>query len=398
MLGVGQIGSAIGRIGIATPPKGGVPAGFGFMTDETGAFLTDEKAARLIGQFRADTGAPLREVFASKGITYGTSIQSDARMAKAGLADFIRETVDLYVPGIHFMPANIQPSQGVFSTTMATSFLNRVAADEKAWRLHVLLYPAKDPAWVSSYLTSGNWQQYITDHMTAIANIPGAQTATNIDVVNELMSAEFVANNGFRPYPLYNVAGPSFVPFAFQKAAELFPGIPLAYCHDASEQLARSYDKQQAVYILDALESAMTAGAPISIFNMQAHLSLARPFNAPELRWFAKKLTEDLGLSLMVGELDARSGYNATFFPSALRPEDYPSVAAFDQALADLTGAFVDTIMPFVSDQFFSWTVSDIDHSWEAPPQPEGERPCLWDVNFQPKPMYDRVRHAIVER
>jgi GH35 family endo-1,4-beta-xylanase len=335
----------------------------------------------------------------SKGLLFGAAIQADDHISTAGpdgrgtLADFIRENVALYVPGIAFLPEHIQPEEDVFTLELANEFVARAKADQKAFRIHCMLYPNHEPDWVKTAITPSNWRQKLDRHFEAIASVFGADEAVNIDVVNELISANYPDTNGYKPNPWFLASGTEYVSYAFKKAKKCFPNVPLYWCHDQTEQLTDSFHVNLTKHILSAIENALRAGAPISGYNMQGHLELRLGFDAARLKSFLTDLTQNLGLDVIIGELDCRTGYVFGEQIDTPMPSDY-SIADYDNASADLISQFLDVALPFVKHgggkQIITWGLCDIDNSWKEDRKkgtPQGERPLPYDINYKCKPM-----------
>ncbi|SIR11566.1 Endo-1,4-beta-xylanase, GH35 family [Rhizobium sp. RU20A] len=349
----------------------------------------------------------IASVAKAAGITYGVAIQSDRRLGKIPpsgeetLADFIRAHSELYVPGIAFLPEHFQPKEGYFSTAMASAFIKRAEADNKQFRVHCMLYPGHDPSWVHSQLNKDNWREILDLHFDGIAAVPGVQQAVNIDVVNELMDANEVYTNGYRPNSWYKAAGgPEYITYAFKKARSLFKDTPLYWCHDHTEQITDGYHILQVRFMLNALERALKAGAPIDGYNMQGHLQFRLGFDERQLNNFLSDLTRNLGLKIIIGELDCRTGYVIGRQTDTRLPDQY-SPSEYDQKAADLVKRFLGVSLPFVRDtgrQLITWGIADIDSSWgpgTAQNIPQNERPLPFDAKFRPKLMYAAMLAAL---
>lgn len=362
-----------------------------------------------------DTDSPLGEqkkiaaAARAAGITFGVAIQSDTRISKPGpegkgtLADFIRENSELYVPGIAFLPEHFQPKEGYFNVGMANAFIKRAKADRKQFRIHSMLYPGHDPSWVYQAVNRDNWREKMDLHFEVMAAVPGIHDCVNLDVVNELMEANQKDTDGYRPNAWYKAAGgPDYVTYAFKKARSLFKDKPLYWCHDHTEQITDGYHVRQVAYVLAALERALEAGAPIDGYNMQGHLQFRLGFDEKRLRDFLKDLTSNLGLKLIIGELDCRTGYIIDRQTDTRLPKDY-SAEEYDSKAADLVERFLNVSLPFVKDtgkQLLTWGIADVDNSWEpgtAQNIPVNERPLLFDYSFRPKPMHEAVRTSLLE-
>jgi endo-1,4-beta-xylanase len=207
--------------------------------------------------------------------------------------------------------------------------------------------------------------------------------------------------DGYRHNAWYNAVegdAPAYISYAFTKARELWPQTPLYFCHDHTEQITDSYHNRHTTNIPHCIEACLERGAPIDGFNQQGHLTYRLGFNATKLRGFLSDL-RSLGLDIIIGELDARTGH------ADLDPPDYPAPEAFTAAGYDAIGAdlirrYLGVALPFVAEsgkQLLCWGLSDLDHSWANPPNPTGERPLPWDASYAVKPQYHAIRNALLE-
>lgn len=318
-----------------------------------------------------------------------------------GLLDLLTTQADVWTFDNDFQPAAIQPEEGVFNLAPAAAAIARARAAGKAWRLHSLVYPTHDMPWINeTTLTAGTYRAIIDAHVDAIASIPGVETALDIDVTNELFDGLNTLPGGYRPNPWYTASepgtvadsspvagifdGPDWVAYLFLKARATFPTTPLYLCHDQTEQITSGYHVAHNANILNFLEKGLAAGLPIDGLNMQAHLSLTRGFDAPKLRAFMGAV-KALGLRIMIGELDCRTGDDSF---ASYSTDDY------DRRCAGLIRRFLDVALAFLEpgDAVVSWGLSDIRHPWT-----QGERPLPFDVFHQPKHHYAAIRDALKE-
>jgi len=368
---------------------GGAPAGFSWMTDETGALLTDEWGAGLyaLGEPTFASSAAIAEIASSRNILFGAAFDVSEYNSDAPYAALLNAESNIYGVGSDMKPAVTQPSQGVFDFTRADAFAARAALDEKPFRLHLLNYPAKELPWMTDEVcNAATWQGLIDAHFEAYAARPWAQSVTSIDVTNEIMDGEEAnPRNGFRDTVWYRAGGPGWVTYMFQKARALWPNTPLYMCHDRLEQLTDGYGQRQAAWFLQMLENQLNAGAPITGVNFQCHLSFRLGFDAKRLRDFCEDI-KSLGLKIMIGEFDVRTGNVGQFVPS-----NY-TVTEYDRQGALLARQVWDVLLPEVDGgEVLVWGLTDNHNSWEA-----GERPCLYDESNVKKPLYDEVRNAFL--
>jgi endo-1,4-beta-xylanase len=354
----------------------------------------DERHVQPAAGFSA--AAELRSIAAAKGICFGAALPpADKLAANPDYAALLRREAAIYVADTDMQPSRIQDVEGVFTFAAADGFAARALSEGKRFRLHQLLYAVRDMAWVNTTtVNAGNWRQKIDAHFEAVAARWWAQLAVNIDVVNEIMDAAETATGGYRPNTWYQAAGgPAYLTYAFQKARTLWPQTPLFVCHDHTEQITDGYHDSHAANILSMLESRLADGAPIDGLNTQAHLTIRLGFDPVKLRNFLSDVAS-LGLKIMIGELDIRTGYKAGSQEDTPPPSSY-SATFYDQRAADIVKRYLDIALPFVGNEpVLCWGLSDRISPWVPPDAAEGERPHPFDETLQKKPLYRAIRAA----
>lgn len=348
-----------------------------------------------------ESALTLAQLAGRRGMQFGTPYLSAQHMNLPGpngvgtLGDFFREQSSVYV-NVMILPTTIEWTPGIYNTVPLKTFLALASQQDKPWRGHCLLYPAGDSAGVRAAVNSSNWRSMMTRHFEAIAAVPGAQKALNLDVTNELIDPNETATNSYRPNIWYNAAsGPDYIVHAYKEARRLWPSTPLYWCHDQTEQLTDSWHINMAAANLRAIERAMNAGAPIDGYNMQGHLLMRLSFDPVRLRNFLNDLTKNLGLKILIGELDVHTGYKPPELVDTKGPEDY-TAAEYDAKAADMVEKFLDVALPFVQTsgkQLICWGLCDVNDPWSAY---EAERPMPWDENYQRKPMWSAIQRSLM--
>ncbi|CAN5305887.1 hypothetical protein BH10PSE13_BH10PSE13_04280 [soil metagenome] len=310
------------------------------------------------------------------------------------LADFVRDQSSLYV-NVGLIPQTVEWTAGYYNMSYFNDTLAATTAHGKMWRGHCLLYPLADSSSVQATVNAGNWRSMITRHFEAIAATPGAQSATNLDVTNEVMDpSDMAGTNGYRPNHWLAAAGPDYLLHAYQEARRLWPSTPLYWCHDQTEQLLGSWHQQMAAVNLRAIERVKNGGGSIDGYNMQGHLSIRLGFDPARLKAYLTDLTSNLGLKIMIGELDCRTGYSAIHTDTPT-PESYVP-ADLDRTSADLVERFLDVALPFVQSsgrQLVCWGLSDVYDPWSTN---QAERPMPWDENYQKRPMWSAIQRSLM--
>jgi len=338
----------------------------------------------------------LAQVAAARGIAYGAALRETDDIWKPEHAAFLKRNVALYVPGTAALPDHVQGVEGIYTLDPLSRFVARAHEDGKAFRVHVLLYPKRDRPWVAQAVTPANWREMMAAHFKAVRSVPGIAAASNIDVVNEVLSGAYPDTNGYRPNAWFAAAGGAdYIVHAFKTARTLWPRTPLYFCQDESEQITDGWRRRHTKFILQALEAALKAGAPIDGYNAQSHLTFRAGFSAQALQDFFTAITKTLGLKLIIGEMDVRTGFAAGRMEDTPRATAY-GAQAYDALAADYVKRYLEVALPFLSgNQLITWGVTDADSSWRQSETPD-ERPLPWDSAYQAKPMQTAMREALI--
>jgi endo-1,4-beta-xylanase len=343
---------------------------------------------------RSDS-VPLAGYAMTKNIRFGTALREGDKIWALERAAFLKSQANTYVPGTAALPDYIRGADGSFTTAPLARFLRRAKDDGKFARLHVLHYPKRDRDVVTKSLSRTSWRGILERHFEVIRSVPGAGEVQSIDVINEVVSATYPATEGYRPNAWYAVAGDEYISHAFKVARALWPDASLYFCQDDTEQITDGWRRRHARYVLQALQRALDAGAPIDGYNAQSHLSIRAGFAPTELEQFFATITQSLHLKLIIGELDVRTGYSPGRFTDTRPPMAY-APEELDRVTAELVSKYLKVSLPYLSGgELITWGLTDADNSWTRPPVPPGERPLPWDADFRPKPMLTAIMAAL---
>ncbi|CAN5305949.1 hypothetical protein BH10PSE13_BH10PSE13_04290 [soil metagenome] len=350
-----------------------------------------------------DRSLKLHELAARRGILFGTPYPALSYLQIPGpagvgtLADFMRDQAALYV-NVGMIPQTVEWTAGWYNLAPLLATIGLATTASKAWRGNCLLYPLADSASVKATVSASNWREMMTRHFEAIAAAPGAQGCTSLDVTNEVLDPTNMAvTDGYRSNHWLTAAGPDYLVHAYKEARRLWPTTPLYWCHDQTEQLTDSWHQNMATVNLRAIERAMNAGAPIDGYNMQSHLTIRLGLDEVRLRSFLDDITKNLGLKVMIGELDCRTGYRSPNFVDTPPPESY-TTDQLDTISADLVERFLNVTLPYVQNsgkQLVCWGLSDIYDPWSTNNNP-AERPMPWDKAYQPKLMWSAIQRSLM--
>jgi endo-1,4-beta-xylanase len=169
-------------------------------------------------------------------------------------------------------------------------------------------------------------------HVTALASRYKGKIHT-WDVVNEAI--DFRLNiggpDGFRRGVFYDALGPSYIDLAFRTAKAADAQARLAF-NDNRYELASEETVQRRKATLALLRGLQDRGVPVDTFGTQSHLMAGLDYDFTGLETFLRQVGE-LGLEIHVTEFDVSD---------RLLP---PDVTPRDRAVAELTRAFMNTVL-----------------------------------------------------
>lgn len=401
---------------------GGVPFGTGRLLALDGRQLRSADGQRLVGT-SYNKALPLsrsvKDIAALRCIQFGSVLSVSDYNADASLRQALRDYCDIYVTSNS--PSTNWTASGSWSWGNMDAFVAIADADQKSWRYHTVIYPAKEPAWINTTnITAANWKAEMESQFAALASRPYAQQMTSIDVINEVCRGDNagdpaniyglrkIKNDTVTAIPWYPAAtanpfampgypamadpGATYVLYAFYLARQYFPNIPLYFCHDQTEQVQLTrwggwpaFSRQLHTNILNLLTALKAAGAPIDGVNFQGHLVFTRSTPSAEFRSYLQSV-KSLGLKFIIGELDVRSGQT-----DGNDPANY-STTEYNRVQAEMTKSYLDIAVPLIDGgEFLTWGVSDLYQAWET-----GEKPLPYDDNFVAKPMLTAIRNSLL--
>ncbi|BAY96484.1 endo-1,4-beta-xylanase [Tolypothrix tenuis PCC 7101] len=365
-LGLGTAAS-IGALTIskAMPPKKTIPV------------------SPLRRDFQVVGQTPLKIRAASKGLIYGADCGTLNLEAEPELAKVLVRECSMLVAG--FLKWDLlRPTPDSFDFQRGDWFAKFARNNKMSLRGHTLVWYMSLPAWFKETVNKQNAKQFLTQHIQKVMGHYAGQMHS-WDVVNEAIAVEDGYSRGLRKMPWLEFLGPDYIEMAFRIAAQADPKAQLVY-NDYGLEYDTPENEAKRNAVLKLLEHLKSREVPIHAFGIQSHLLAHETrFNPQKLQKFLKEVA-DLGLKIMVTELDVIDQE----LPADVAVRDRIVAAAYE----DYLGAVLE--VPAVN-AVINWGLSDR-HTWLAEFQARKDgaavRPLAWDADFKPKLAWNAIARA----
>jgi endo-1,4-beta-xylanase len=313
------------------------------------------------------TAASLREAAAVSGTFVGTAINdgllSNPTYANIAASEFSSVTAENVMKW-----DSTEPSRGNFNFSGGDRLVDFANRNLHQVYGHTLVWHSQLPGWVQNGgFNAEQLNQVMVDHIDAVAGHFSGELAY-WDVVNEV----FNDDGSMRQSVFQTTIGTEYIANAFRAADAADPWANLCI-NDYNVEGINA--KSDALY--DLVSSLLDQGVPIDCVGLQSHLILGQvPGDLQEnMQRFA-----DLGLEVIITELDIRMDLPADSGKLAQQAEDYAEVVTACMNVPACEGITV-------------WGISDRD-SWVPGVFPGQGAACVWDESYQPKPAYDGMLTA----
>ena len=301
---------------------------------------------------------------------------------------------------------SIHPEPGEYDFERADQFVAFGEENDMFVVGHTLVWHNQTPDWVfekenGAPVSRETLIERMRDHIHTVVNRYEGRVE-GWDVVNEALNDD----GTLRESPWLNIIGEEYLAMAFRFAREADPDAELYY-NDYS--LERPEKREGAVRMVRNL---LEQGVPITGIGTQAHHRLASDAPSPEAQAKTLAAFADLGIDVMVTELDIavlprpEEHWGADITKSAelsaeLNPYPDGFPASEQQKLAarykELFEVFLD-YQDAISRVTF-WGVTDGD-SWlnDWPIEGRTSYPLVFDRDYEPKPAFRAIVEAARER
>jgi endo-1,4-beta-xylanase len=311
--------------------------------------------------------------------------------------DIIKKHFNSIVAENCMKSGEIQRTEGVFDFELADKFVDFGVKNNMHIVGHTLIWHSQAPRWFFTDEKGNDVSREVLiermkNHIyTVVGRYKGK--IHGWDVVNEAIED----NGSWRNSKFYQILGEEFVEYAFKFAAEADPDAELYY-NDYSMALEGRRNG-----VIKMVKNLQSKGIKIDGIGMQGHLLM----DGPSLEDFEKSILaySALGVTVMITELDLsalpwpvrqqgadialRAEYEARMNPYTQGLPDSVSVA-WNNRMGDFFSLFLkhqDKIS-----RVTQWGVAD-HQSWKNnfPMRGRTDYPLLFDRNYQPKPVVERI-------
>jgi endo-1,4-beta-xylanase len=327
----------------------------------------------------------LRQRAATKGLLYGAALQSKQLETDSAFSRAIAQECNIIVPEFELKWRTVRPSPSVYHFAPADKLLSFAHAHNMKMRGHTLVWHEDLPSWVDSALNSLNAKQILTDHIsTVVKHYAGKMHSW--DVVNEAIEPKDGRSDGLRNSPWLTMLGPEYIDLAFRVAAESDPKAVLTY-NDFGMDYDTPFGRKKRMLVLNLLRQLKANGTPIHALGIQAHLHRDNPnFNPDSFSTFLQEVA-DLGLKIMITELDLTEKK----LPTDTTLRDRTIAAAYEDYLT------VALSQPAVI-AVLTWGLSDR-YTWlsTAEPRTDGApvRPLPLDAQMKRKLAWNAIARSL---
>lgn len=318
-------------------------------------FLTN--SIPLNGRSAPSKYRTLRELGRAKGVSIGAATSAAQLYEDRSFADVLLSECDRIVPEWEMKWSAIYSVQG----RVDLGGMDKICsfAKEKGLRVrgHPLIWHARLPVHIQAEIDAGRAKVLLKNHVSFVMS-RYQDVIDSWDVVNEAILPSDGNSNGFRSSPWFSALGPSYIHNAFELAREFAPNARLVY-NDYNVE----YDGVKADAVLSLLKSLTSARIPIDAVGLQSHLwATRRRIEREKFIRFCGSI-RDLGLEILVTELDVRENQ----FEYSTEHRDRVVSKVVEEYLKALLSVAVPKELCF-------WGLSDR-YSWLSKPQYNPENP-----------------------
>jgi len=325
----------------------------------------------------------LKDAAAKRGIRIGAAVQSGYIAGEPLYAATLTREFSMVEPEYEMLWNTVHPTQATYRFAGADAIVAFAALNNMPVRADHLVWHSSLPTWLTNgSFTAAQLNQILHDHITAVAG-HYAGKVHSWEVVNEAVAdgGAGLRSSIWNNQPGIGLSGIAWMEQAFRWAHEADPKALLFYNDYNTDDISAKSD-----YVYNMVKQMLADGVPIHGVGLQMHLTNNVSYPNPAgLESNIKRLT-DLGLQVMITEMDVRLPVNAA-----------GDASASDLAIqSTLYGRVVSACMKFaLCTGIQTWGITD-KHSWIPGTFPGTGAGLLFDANYQPKSDYSAVLDPLI--
>jgi len=357
-----------------------------------GAALIRHHAAWAEAKLDSTGAGSLKAHALAKGRFAGAAVNMGLLATSELYARTIAEQYNVVVAENAMKWAPLRPAPDTFRFEEADRFMAFAGAHKIAVRGHNLCWHRQLPGWFAAAVTQSNAQQYLKNHIEAVAG-RYRERMRSWDVVNEAVEMKDGQPEGLRNSPWYKLLGPEYIDIAFHAAREADPHALLTY-NDYGIETDSPEDTAKRGAVLALLKRMQHSRVPLDAVGIQSHISAgsAKQIGGGLLA-FVQECSE-MNLKVFVTEMDVNDDSLAT-----------PDAKVRGAEVAAIYGTYLKLLLanPAVTDVLtwgvnsgISWLNAADDGAKFRPKHPEREELCLpFDDAYQPNAAFYALREAL---
>lgn len=328
----------------------------------------------------------LRDVAAARGLRYGTAPYGYPPLFAVDHDRLVAEQCEMVAPLLNWSLISPNPRARKFGSDGGVVAF-AAARGLRLTGVHLLWHEAM-PTWFKALSDPGAARAAIVEHIRWVGD-RYADATWSVNVINEALHPRDGRGDGLRRDAFSRLFGASYWEFAFHAARESFPRSLLLYNDYGMEQDVEGDMAARRAALLRRLDAMRSARVPIDAVGLQAHLTLAKPFDAAGYVSFLGEIAAR-GVRIVVTECDVLD----IGAPGAIVPRDLAVAAMYRRYLE---AALSETAVVGV----VTWGLSDR-YTWLTPrsnkvfARPDGlpTRPLPFDAELRPKPAFTAILEA----
>ena len=319
---------------------------------------------------------------AAEKIPFGAAVLLEAFRNDPEMKEMLIRHVDVIVPMNALKWGLLRHTEGQFDFSGSDELIEFARQYGKTVHGHTLLWYHANPRWLDAITSPSQLEKLLREHIQTVVGRYAGRVAT-WDVVNEVVAHDPISQGKWRRGVWYDGLGPRHVDLAFEEAARTDPKARLFINdYDLEDSSRRTKTRQDA--ILSIVRRLQDKNIPIHGVGLQAHLYAEREIGGENLAAFVTELTR-LGLEISVTELDVIDWKLAA------------DIEKRDRGVASTANEFLNALTKAVTPRMITtWGLCD-KYSWIGDVFPRSDdaraRPLPFDENWQPKSMFDQIKH-----